>query len=147
MSRHLAEGEQVVRFVVRNGVREPRWLPGLVGVAENLLKTDSLEVEARAAIRVYFDWIDEVVPVPRYRHRRHLWGSEAVCWIRSSAFTFVQRTREVARHLVRNGHAMAVVQTGQPGEICYKDAYQVIADTPPSFVADRREVEDVEIAR
>jgi hypothetical protein len=69
------------------------------------------------------NWFNEHLPVPRKRRKLNA----GFCWFRPKAREHIARAREMARLIAETGVATAQIQTFRPGQILYRDDYQIVA--------------------
>jgi hypothetical protein len=119
-----------IRFIapwrLRRGIDQ-----GLFGPAYSALAAASVPEILRLAIRHELDWFEDALPVPRgrdfcVRSRKH-WVSHGICWFRAEAGEMISRAHGLAALLDAAGLPVARLKTRRPGQILYRDPWQVIA--------------------
>ena len=92
----------------------------------------------RDAVDLELDWFNEHLPRPRYCdfevRSRNRWYRDGICWFRDDAREMIRRAFVLASLLRDCGVIISKLATDQPGQILYRDDYQIIAkpgaDTP-----------------
>ena len=116
---------------VRRGVNY-----GLFGPAgEHAYHPDTPEV-LRAAIGIELDWFNANLPVPRRRafvvKSKKRWRAVGICWFVDDAREMIARAF-VLRALLREcGVPVTMIATERPGQILYRDAFQIVAKPEPA---------------
>jgi hypothetical protein len=120
-----------VRFItpwwqVRQGVDY-----GLFGPAGECEEDVRTAEALRVAIRIELDWFNSNLPVPprdRFEVKsRKRWLSEGICWFVDDAREMIARAFTLAWLLRECGVPVAKVATRRPGQILYRDAWQIVA--------------------
>ena len=117
-----------LRFTAPGAVTRARVAPGLFGPAYWLWHWAE-ETPAVLAIRRELDWFEDRLPVPRgfgVRARGRTW-SDGVCWFRDHAREMVAHAFTLAALIEDGGIPIDRLWTRDPGQILYRDPYQVVA--------------------
>lgn len=83
------------------------------------------------AIRRELSWFRRHLPVPAGRHfrvksRTH-WYEEGICWFRADAREMLHHAYILAALLGDEGMAIRRLRTDSPGQILYRDDWQIVA--------------------
>jgi hypothetical protein len=83
----------------------------------------------RAPIEEQYAWFNEHLALPRRftvasRRRRIFAG---ICWFRADSHEHIAHARELAALVAEAGQQTAVLKTRRPGQILYRDEYQIVA--------------------
>ena len=101
--------------------RDPSWTVDASRVGEAL----------RLAVCEQLDWFSANLPVPRRRFflvkSRRAWLPDGICWFRDDAREMIARGFALAALLGECGLPVSKVATRAPGQILYRDAYQIVA--------------------
>ena len=85
----------------------------------------------RDAMNIELDWFNEHLPRPRYRdfevRSRKVWHRDGICWFRDDAQEMIRRAFVLASLLRDCGANISKLATDRPGQVLYRDAYQIIA--------------------
>lgn len=120
-----------VRFIApvptaRRGVHR-----GLFGPAYHLLWDDATPESLRRAIDHELRWFEAELPVPRWRafcvKSRKRWLAHGICWFRDDARIMIGRAYGLAALIDACGVPIAKRATRRPGQILYRDAWQIVA--------------------
>lgn len=120
-----------VRFItpwweVRRGVHY-----GLFGPAYHCARDREVPFVLREAIWIEIDWFCANLPVPARRSfqvkSRKRWRSDGICWFVDDAREMIGRAFTLAWLLRECGVPVTKVATHRPGQILYRDAYQIVA--------------------
>lgn len=118
-----------LRFTVPGTVTRARVAPGLFGPAFDLCWYRIEDTPVLLAIRRELDWFNEWLPVPRrfgvVAKGRH-W-SDGICWFRDDAREMVGHAYVLAALLEECGVPIERSWTRDPGQILYRDRWQVVA--------------------
>lgn len=111
---------------VRRGVHY-----GLFGPAYECARDWSVAEVLRAALWHEIDWFEANLPVPARRafrvKSRKRWRNVGICWFTDGAREMIAHAF-VLRALLREcGVPVTKVATHRPGQILYRDAYQMVA--------------------
>jgi len=94
----------------------------------------------REAIQLEVDWFNENLPVPRGRvflaKSRKIMRSDGICWFRCEADTMIRRAFILRSLLGECGYVIVTRTTEVPGQILYKDDFQIVAkpkETTPTL--------------
>jgi hypothetical protein len=97
------------------------WCEGDPGVPEVL----------RRALRAEIDWFNQRLPVPPRRgfvvRSRKRWLSHGLCWFVAEAREPIAHAFALAALLGECGVPVTKVATRRPGQILYRDAWQIVA--------------------
>ena len=118
-----------VRFCMRDRHPWSRVPSGLFGLAYAVRQDPLVEEWIRAAVADEIAWFEEHLPVPvRFGvPSRKKWLRLGVCWFRSEARQHVAHAFALARWLDAANCALGRLETDRPGQILYRDPYQVVA--------------------
>ncbi len=90
----------------------------------------------RAAISSEVNWFCEHLPSPNYRHfevrSRKVMRAVGICWFKADAREMIARAFGLKALLAECGYFITTQGTDNPGQILYKDAFQIIAKPRPS---------------
>ena len=119
-----------VRFItpwpVRRGVDA-----GLFRPAYSASRSSAVAEPLRVAIRHELDWFESYLPVPsweRFRVRsRKVWRPDGICWFVDEAREAIARAFGLAALLRECGCEVVKVATRRPGQILYRDPWQIVA--------------------
>jgi hypothetical protein len=85
----------------------------------------------RGAIRSELDWFNANLPVPKGRHfvikSKSCWYDEGICWFRAEARDMISHAWVLAALLRDCGVIINHLTTRDPGQILYRDDYQIVA--------------------
>ena len=85
----------------------------------------------REAIRIELDWFNANLPVPKRRvflvKSRGRWLPDGICWFVDDAREMIVHSFALASLLRECGVAATKVATRRPGQILYRDAWQIVA--------------------
>ena len=125
-----------LRFTAPGAVTRARVAPGLFGPACDLWWERSGESPTLLALRRELDWFNEALPVPRrfaVVAKRRRW-SDGICWFRDSAHEMVRHAYALAALIEDCGIPIEPIWTRDPGQILYRDLWQVVAKPERSMV-------------
>lgn len=119
-----------VRFIVpRRGRRDVDL--GLFRHAKSHAEDSRVHAALREAIRIELDWFNANLPIPRRRaflvKSRGRWLPDGICWFVDDAREMIARSFALASLLRECGLSATKVATRYPGQILYRDAWQVVA--------------------
>ncbi len=85
----------------------------------------------RQAMEAELEWFRDHLPVPRHgafmvRSKRR-WYYDGICWFRDDAQEMIARAWVLASLLRDCGVNISKLATDRPGQILYRDAYQIVA--------------------
>ncbi len=90
-----------------------------------------------AELDTQFDWFNPNLPIPgrvaRYFKRRS--PVRGVCWFRPDARECIERARYCAWLIREGGVPVAAIKLRQPGEILWRDDYQLVVRPEPHMPA------------
>jgi hypothetical protein len=127
-----------VRFVSPARADRGRGHYGIFDAAGGVIHDRAADEPLRRAIREELDWFNVHLPVPtgshfRVKSRKH-WYAEGICWFRAEAREMVRHAHLLAALVSELGVPIARLHTRRPGQILYRDDWQVVAkpaaDTP-----------------
>ena len=85
----------------------------------------------RIAVQAELDWFGANLPAPKRRaflvKSRGVWLSDGICWFRDDAREMIARGFALAALLGECGVPVTKVATRAPGQILYRDDFQIIA--------------------
>ncbi|HEY1506516.1 MAG TPA: hypothetical protein VGF92_19595 [Stellaceae bacterium] len=128
--------ETVIRFVTEGQHAPSGHRTGVFQAAYQLWRSNTLIEPARSELRALLDWFKDNLPQPdRLVPSQSPHAAEtATAWIRESASRHLTELRRLAAIVGDTGIAVKELQTTRPGQVVYRDAYQVVAlpfaDTP-----------------
>ena len=102
---------------------------GLFGPAYDCAREPDVPLVLREALWDQLHWFDEHLPVPSrfcVRSRRR-WVSDGICWFLDDAREMIARAFALGSLLAECGVPAAKVATRRPGQILYRDPYQIVA--------------------
>ncbi|MBI1210749.1 MAG: hypothetical protein GC190_04755 [Alphaproteobacteria bacterium] len=115
-----------LRFIV---VAPQAWPHGLFRSDFRPHYDDELPEWLRAPIDELYAWFNENLAIPRrftvVSRRRRIYAG--LCWFQSDAHEHIARARELAQLIAEAGRPTAMLKTRRPGQILYRDAYQIVA--------------------
>lgn len=116
-----------VRFIVLTPNRRPA--PGLFRSDFDPHEDAALPEWIRDAARRHYDWFGDNLPIPRrltvMSRRRPVYAG--ICWFRPAAREHIARAPELAWLIEEAGHATQMIATRHPGQILYRDDFQIVA--------------------
>jgi hypothetical protein len=118
-----------LRFTAPGAVTRARVAPGLFGPAYALWWDRTDDTPALLALRRELDWFDDRLPVPRrfgVKAKGRTW-SDGVCWFRDHAREMLAHAFTLAALIEECGVPIERIWTGDPGQILYRDPFQVVA--------------------
>ena len=119
-----------LRFTVPGTVTRARVAPGPFRLANSLFwERAGTPDPVLFALRRELDWFDKWLPVPRrfgVVAKGRKW-SDGVCWFRDDAREMVGHAHVLAALLEECGVPVERSWTRDPGQILYRDAFQVVA--------------------
>jgi hypothetical protein len=119
-----------LRFTVPGTVTRARVAPGPFRLASRLYwDGDGERDPVLAALRRELDWFNEWLPVPRrfgVVAKGRNW-SDGTCWFRDDAREMVGHAYVLAALLAECGVPVDRSWTRDPGQILYRDRWQVVA--------------------
>ena len=124
-----------VRFIapvwqVRRGVHY-----GLFGPAYDCAWDPDVPEILREAIWSQIDWFERNLPVPGRTFlvkSRKRWRSDGICCFVDDAHEMIARAFAIASLLRECGVLVTKVATHRPGQVFYRDAYQIVAKPDPT---------------
>ena len=122
-----------VRFTARsadrNVVTRLHVAPGFFGAAYDLWYNRHIDDTVLLAIRQELDWFNDWLPAPRrltVKARGRLWH-DGVCWFRDDARDMLVHANALAALIADCGVPVDRCWTRDPGQILYRDRWQVVA--------------------
>ncbi|KRA80467.1 hypothetical protein [Altererythrobacter sp. Root672] len=119
-----------LRFTVPGTVTRARVAPGLFGVAGDVLwRHEEHPDPVLLALRDEVDWFNHWLPIPsRFGvvAKGRKW-SDGVCWFRDDAREMVGHAYVLAALLEECGVPIERIWTRDPGQVLYRDRWQVVA--------------------
>ena len=121
-----------VRFIVPARERRRRGLTDGMFVGSRRYTRDSrVHVGLREAIGFELDWFKANLPVPKpcafLVKSRGLWLADGVCWFHDDAHEMIARAFALAALLGECGVPVTKIVTRAPGQILYRDDFQIVA--------------------
>jgi len=119
-----------VRFITPERLRAGV-CAGLFGAAYDCRDDSERDEALRAAIGLELEWFCEYLPAPGYRcfrvRSRKRWRPDGICWFRAEARAMIARAFVLAALLGECGVPVTKVATRRPGQILYRDDWQIVA--------------------
>jgi len=104
---------------------------GIFGPAYAVKRDKTYPLYLRKAINQELLWFEDKLPVPpraRFQVRsKTWWRSQGICWFRDNARDMIGRAFGLRALLAECDILISELHTDQPGQILYKDDYQIIA--------------------
>lgn len=104
---------------------------GIFGPAYRVRRDPTYPLYLRRAVHEDLRWFEEKLPVPPrgqfYVRSKSWWRSQGICWFKSEARDMIQRAFGLRSVLAECDILISELMTDQPGQILYKDAFQIIA--------------------
>jgi hypothetical protein len=120
-----------VRFIAPGAALRPGIDHGLFRPAYALCEDRGTAETLVLAIRDGLDWFETELPVPRRRcflvKSRKRWLAEGICWFRDDAREMIARAFALAALIEACGVPVVKRATRRPGQILYRDAWQIVA--------------------
>ena len=125
-----------LRFTVPGTVTRARVAPGPFKLASRLTWQGERDDPVVAALRRELDWFNEWLPIPRSfavtAKGREWW--DGICWFRDDAREMVGHAYVLAALLAECGVPVERTWTRDPGQILYRDPFQVVAKPERSML-------------
>ncbi len=119
-----------VRFIAPGCVLRRGVDGGLFGPALDFKYSDC-EDPLVIAIAREIDWFNRELPAPDARHfrvkSRRRWWRDGICWFHGDAAEMIRHAHVLAALLRECGVPISKVATRRPGEILYRDDWQIVA--------------------
>lgn len=121
-----------LRFVEGADSQDRRWLTGVITAARVLRDESRLDAYQVDIVNATFEWLNEHLPCPPFQQnlKSGQWTADAVAWFLPEAAEAIQHIWDLTAILKDHGVPVRVLRTTSPGMIVYRDAYQVVAETP-----------------
>lgn len=89
---------------------------------------DDAELPAwlREQVDAQYEWFNKNLRIPRNRNGGRI-EVTGVCWFRAEALEHIARARHLAWLLAEAGHPTEMITTRRPGQILYRDDFQIVA--------------------
>jgi hypothetical protein len=119
-----------LRFTVPGEVTRARVAPGPFYIANALWWRGNQDNDpVLLALRRELDWFNDQLPVPDRLGvvARGRWWDDGVCWFRDSAREMVGHAYTLAALLEECGVPVTRRWTRDPGQLLYRDRWQVVA--------------------
>ena len=104
---------------------------GIFGPAYAVRRDKTYPQYLRIAVRDELLWFEDKLPVPprsRFQVRsKTWWRSQGSCWFRAEAREMVRRAYGLRSLLAECDILISQLHTDRPGQILYKDDFQIIA--------------------
>jgi hypothetical protein len=104
---------------------------GLFGAAGDCARDRGIDAALREAIWIELDWFAANLPVPKPRvflvKSRRRWYPDGICWFVDEARDMIARAFTLASLLRECGVSATKVATRRPGQILYRDDFQIVA--------------------
>lgn len=122
-----------VRFTTPGVATRASVAPGPFNTAYDLWRERDEDTPSLLALRRELDWFDDWLPVPRRftvvaKGRR--W-SDGICWFRDDAREMLAHAHALAVLLEECGVPVQRQWTRDPGQLLYRDRWQVVAKPEP----------------
>ena len=112
---------------------------GLFGPAGDCERDCSVGAALREAIWIELDWFAVNLPVPARSaflvKSRRRWYPDGICWFVDEAREMIARAFTLASLLRECGVPVTKVATRRPGQILYRDDFQIVAKPEASTPA------------
>jgi hypothetical protein len=109
---------------------------GLFGPAYGCARDAEVPASLREALWHEIDWFEEHLPAPRRRaflvKSRKRWRADGICWFADSAREMIGHAFALAWLLRDCGVPVTKVATRRPGQVLYRDAWQIVAKPDPA---------------
>jgi hypothetical protein len=119
-----------VRFITPERLRA-RVSAGLFGAAYDCRDDAAIGETLRVAIELELDWFADYLPRPDRRcflvRSRKVWLPDGICWFRAEARAMIAHAFALGALLRECGVLVTKVATRSPGQILYRDAWQIVA--------------------
>jgi hypothetical protein len=119
-----------VRFIVPRRGRRGVDL-GLFRHADINAGDSRVHEAVREAIRIELDWFNANLPIPKRRvflvKSCGEWMADGICWFLDDAREMIARSFTLVSLLGECGVPATTVATRHPGQILYRDAWQIVA--------------------
>jgi len=118
-----------IRFVIKRLDADSGRRQGLFQAAKELQTSDDSKTEDNEHLEVLFHWFNRHLKKPTRLslssrpHRK----AQAISWFKDTATLHISKMREFQTVLKRNGIAVEILTTTQPGYVVYEDRFQVAA--------------------
>lgn len=118
-----------LRFTAPGAVTRAHVAPGLFGPAHRLWRGRAEDTPALLALRRELDWFNDCLPVPNRFGvvARGVRWSDGICWFRDHAREALAHAFVLATLIEECGVPIARIWTRDPGQILYRDRWQVVA--------------------
>lgn len=104
---------------------------GIFGPAYAVRRDKTHPLYLRTAIREELLWFEDKLPVPTRGHfqvrSKGWWYYQGICWFKSDAREMIRRAFGLRDLLAECDIFISQLRTDRPGQILYKDDYQIIA--------------------
>jgi len=104
---------------------------GIFGPAYRVRRDKTYPQYLRQAISHELSWFEDELPVPPYARfqvrSKTWWRSQGICWFRAEARDMIRRAFGLRALLDECDILIAELHTDQPGQILYKDDFQIVA--------------------
>lgn len=110
------------------GVTRAHVDPGFFRSGYNVWSGDRSD-PVKVAIRRELDWFNDNLPVPtRFCVKaKRVWHADGVCWFRHGAREMIAHAHVLAALIEECGIRIDRVWTRDPGQVLYRDPWQVVA--------------------
>jgi len=121
-----------VRFIAAGDSDNPWGATGVITIARVLRDEGKLEAYEVQVVDSAFEWFNQNLPCPPFGENREsgTWTKDSVSWFLPDAEEPIARMWDLITILKEHGMAVRVFRTRNPGNIVYRDAFQVVAETP-----------------
>ena len=104
---------------------------GIFGSAYRVRRDKTYPQYLRQAIARELNWFEDELPMPPYARfqvrSKTWWRSQGICWFRAEAREMVRRAYGLRSLLAECDILISQLHTDRPGQILYKDDFQIIA--------------------
>jgi hypothetical protein len=124
-----------IRFIVAADSDSPWYANGVIAESCWLRDDGFLEDYQVEVVNAAFDWFNNHLPCPPFSKNLESgeWSPKAVSWFLPTAREPISMIWELVAVLRDFGTPVQLIRTKRPGEIVYRDDFQVVAERPFGF--------------